>query len=451
MPTAKITSKDFLALMEDQNDQPTSLGLGSFGAGISSPPQKPAAVELENADKNRQQSGNKPTTNRKQSSNKPATNRQQTGNIEGLVKQSKKESGNKPSTQPATQVATKWQQTDNKPETKTHFSSLVGLQREIILLVYSQCKISRSKETNPLTLRFIASVVKTTENSAKVTIQRLEKKNLINRVESKNGRGGWARFELSESVYGELLQLETGNKVETNWQQTDNKPSTQPATEPATSSPSSSSSFLDLKNLKTTTTDEVECLDQVKLSPDWEDVDFSPIADIGFSRVHLIQLAKHGKLSALEVQDSIHFFAFDLKRNSKAKEIKTSPLNFFMGLLRKGELYAPPQNYESPSDEARRKRREFLERKEHDRKAEEQKLLDLEFSEWRRGLSQADIEKMVPEFARRPGPFQDSALMTHFETHVWPEISLKMSVEISNAEREKIRTAISESLGEERG
>jgi len=178
------------------------------------------------------------------------------------------------------------------------------------------------------------------------------------------------------------------------------------------------------KDLNTTTTTEgaelLNC-DSLQLGPEWLSIELSPLADVRFMQGHLIQIIRQGKLTSIEVQDSIDFFAFDLKRNGKGKEIKGPPLNFFMGILRKGLPYAPPDNYESPADEARRKRREFLEQKEGERQATEQRILALEFGEWKRGLSVDELMRLVPDFARRPGPVQDSALKSYFESQIWTQ------------------------------
>ena len=52
------------------------------------------------------------------------------------------------------------------------------------------------------------------------------------------------------------------------------------------------------------------------------------------------------------IQESINAFAFNLKENNKGKGLKTSPLNYLMGILRSGIPYAPPSNYESPESRA---------------------------------------------------------------------------------------------------
>lgn len=275
---------------------------------------------------------NKPETKWQQTDNKPSTKPetkwQQTdsGKIPRSAYQT--ETDNKPSTQPATQVATKWQQTDNKPTTKAHFSALVGLQREIIILFYNQCKISRSKSTGPLTLNFIASFINTTGNSAKVTIQRLEKKLLLKRIESKNGRGGWARFELSELLYRELLLLETDNKLETKWQQTDNKPSTKPSTQPATSSPIVvvSSNFKNTTNTETPNPDEPCFVIPNELTGK-------------VSRRQLSEFVASGKITEYDLQLSLDAFAFDLRNKFVSIKHSSNPVGLLIGAIKNNGSY----------------------------------------------------------------------------------------------------------------
>ena len=46
-----------------------------------------------------------------------------------------------------------------------------------------------------------------------------------------------------------------------------------------------------------------------------------------------------------------------------------------------------------------------------------------------------------------PGPIQDAALKTHFETEVWSQLEVAQA-EISDAVRVQIQIAIAQSLGE---
>lgn len=209
----------------------------------------------------------------------------------------------------------------------------------------------------------------------------------------------------------------------------------------------SSSSGISFKDLKNTTTGEPELLkfEGISLAPEWLPVDFSPLANIGFTQTHLIQIVRQGKLTPQEVQDSIEFFAFDLNRNGLKPN--GPAINFFMGILRKGIPYTPPENYESSVDEARRKTIEFKARKERERQEQIKQLVELEFTEWRQLLTAEQIAAMVPEYAKRPGQMQDSFLKTHFENEIWPEKSATVPGMIT--ERDAIKREIDKSLSGE--
>ncbi len=104
-------------------------------------------------------------------------------------------------------------QSQDKVRTNEAFLTLVGLQRHITLFLYDCCKASRNKQTEPLSNFGIAESCKTTTQSARKTIQRLEMKGIISRAEYKDGRGGWTRYELPDFLFQEVLRIETGDKV----------------------------------------------------------------------------------------------------------------------------------------------------------------------------------------------------------------------------------------------
>ena len=73
------------------------------------------------------------------------------------------------------------------------FLSLVGLQRKILLMVFSECKTLRSRTTTPLTIENIAAYCDTTKSAGRKAIQRLEEKGLLLRTCFKAGPGGWTQ------------------------------------------------------------------------------------------------------------------------------------------------------------------------------------------------------------------------------------------------------------------
>ncbi len=110
----------------------------------------------------------------------------------------------------------------------------------------------------------------------------------------------------------------------TNRQQSGNKVASQLATELATSI-SCSSSF---KDLKTTTTE---------IGDEWN-FDIAPYHQFGFTKTQVKQLATSGAISAADVEQSLIEFNHDLDNNA-LPSIKTTKINFLMGLLWKGQSY----------------------------------------------------------------------------------------------------------------
>lgn len=172
---------------------------------------------------------------------------------------------------------------------------------------------------------------------------------------------------------------------------------------------------------KTTTTKEP--VDNF-LPPEWRLVKIEPLEEIGFTHQHLNQLANQGKLQASIVQESIHTFSFDLRHNGKSEKLKSSPLNYLMGILRNGQPYAPPANYESPTQEAWRL---YYERKETIRKRQQEleaKLAALSFDEWlEKEVTEEQKKEIIPAMIYKlPSEAPKLVQMRqYFLKAVWPE------------------------------
>ena len=317
---------------------------------------------------NHKQTGNKLTTNREQTSNKAETKSQQpVGEIE-FKTENRQQTGNTI----GNRVETNRKQTENKQETKTTFSELVGLQRNIIILICHECKNSRSRTTESLTLEYLSGALKCSATVIKTTIQRLEKKGCLLRVAFKNGRGGWSKYELPERVYHDALRIETENKVETNWKQTENKPVTKPTTESAIST--SSSSFLNTK--ETTTT---------QLDDEWN-FDITPYAKFGFMTSQLKQLASLGVISTIEVEQSLIEFNHDLDNNS-LPQMNKGKLNFLMGILRKGQSYV--------SEDYRNEEETIISEMASRAESKRKRLLEEKFVAWEASLNNEERKEIA--------------------------------------------------------
>ena len=295
------------------------------------------------------QTRDKPRTNLGQSEDKPKTK---------LVHTQDK---------PKTQTRTKH---EPKQSSNTVFFELSGLQRKIILYIHQLCSIARNTESPPISIENIASYCNTTVFSARKTIQRLVNKNCIFRKKFKAGRGGWTCYEINEDIYQAVL-------LETNLGSINDKPKTQLRTSSSNSS----------SNINTTT----------KLLDEWQKINFESIKEYGFNEKHILQISKIDSITPDELQDSINYFAFDLLENDKAKEIKKSPVAFFMGILRGQGIYTAPKNYESP--QARKLRLKIEQQKAEQEKIEklETELINNEFNNWRSKLTDDKVEGLLPE------------------------------------------------------
>lgn len=387
----------------------------------SLPEQTEAKVELKWS-----QSGVKAEPNKSQSEVK----------VEPL-KRALYESGVKVETKLEPQVESKWSQCEVKVETKVepiaHSSSIVGLQRKALVFLYDSCRFSGSKISPPFAIQNIADACATSISATKKALQRLEQKRFIYRTEYKDGRSGWTRYQLPDGIYNELLQTESGAKVESKWGQTRAKVGTKVEPEPEPSGPSSSSKDLDLI---TTTTGKQD--DSSKLAPEWKAIDLTDLMGIRFGQSHVAQVAKQGLLSPEQFQESIYAFALDLEVNGKGREINGAPLNYFMGILRRGP-YTPPANYESPQI---RQKRLYLEAKEREIKQLadlESRLEAVEFEEWRARLSVEEKARCVPvtDFAKVGSPGHNGQLKQYFYDNVWPE--RKLLVFQSGAKRSEMQ------------
>ena len=155
---------------------------------------------------------------------------------------------------------------------------------------------------------------------------------------------------------------------------------------------------------------------------DWQNIDISPLQSIGFTNHHLSQLFTKNMLTPKQVQDSINAFAFDLVENKRGEKVKTSPLNLFMGILKGGNEYNPPKNYESEEDRILREQVEAEREKLEKRQQMQSELKELKYKNW---LLDLTIEKKleildVPLnfFEKMPVEAIESGLKKHFEMKV---------------------------------
>ena len=300
----KISSQDFLDLLDDEADQQTAAFRPLYF-------QKP-------------ETDNKEITNGYQTDNiealKQITIEQQTDNKRITEISSKIETDNKQVTKRVTEQITIEQQTDNKRITIVGFESLVGNEKNLLVLVFEECLRIGSLVSPEITLSHISERLEISPGVAKMVIHRLVKKGFIERASSKTGRGGWIKFSITKDLYRDLRIRQTDNKQVTIGYQTDNKQVTKRVTEQITESPCSSSNL----NINNTTTTEPDLWLSVPKNLE--------------GRVSIRQLrdfVKQNLISAEDLQSSLDGFAYDLEKGSiRAKN--GNPVAILIGAVKSG-------------------------------------------------------------------------------------------------------------------
>ena len=248
-----------------------------------------------------------------------------TNELETNLGQTKDKVKTKPKAQLAANIeANNLGQSWDKLKTSKLLVKLSGLQKNILLFIYDECQIVLDAETAPLTIEYVANACKSSISSVRKTIQRMIIKGFLIRTDYKDGRGGWTKYQLPENIYQEINHLRSTKKLETNPGQTRDKVRSQLETQPRTNASSSSSNLININ--KTTT----------ELNNEWN-FDISPYNRFGFTMTQLKQLASLG-ISAANVEQSLIEFNYDFE-NGSLPPIKTTKINFLMGLLRAGHTY----------------------------------------------------------------------------------------------------------------
>lgn len=307
-------------------------------------------------------------------------------------------------------IQSKNENLENFPEEKNqlfiNLRRLCGLQKNIVIYIVNKCIYNNSLCSGPIKTEDFVKYLNTDSFTIRTAIQRIQKKGFILKKEGKKGVGGFTIFYI-ESELKKLISEEIQEKFPSKnplLNVTNNKPKIQP------NPPTSSSSIL------TTTKEAVDNFFEDNSSED----DIIPLEKIGFSKNHLTQILKTGKLAIDDVRLSIQHFAFDLEENKKHEKINGSPLNYFMGILLKGIPYNAPENYEDPKKKALKA---FVQRKEQElREIEEleSKAVDLMYEDWVKMISEDLVAEIIPEpqYRVQGSPFREGSLKKYFKEKV---------------------------------
>ena len=313
-----------------------------------------------------------------------------------------------------------------KPE---DLSLLTGAQKKIFLYLVDICYKDNGSilvNTNTTELSKLLCIPKDT---VKTSIRRLQEKFLLKKKTSKQGVGGFLRFEISEEIKLKCLEIQKNDLLNMfkNGSETGSKTGF-------------SSTVVSSSNINTTTTSNENLLPS-----EWEQIDCSSLEHIGFSKSHLIQIHRELirkpelMLSADIIQDSINALSFDLKHNSVSNAFKNPPTVVLTSLLKKGSPYVSktPDQFLSPHDEAMKNYLENKKQKMKIQEEQEQLLREVEFIEWYDSLSEQQTIGFLGEKVKN---IVGSELMKekvikgwlsqHFDEEIWPLKRKKIIAEI---------------------
>lgn len=209
-------------------------------------------------------------------------------------------------------------------------TTLLGHQLSVFSFLLNQCQINGAFFTKRLSIDFLKLNVELSKPAIRLAIQRLKEKKLILSRESKEGRGGWTVYEIPHLIFKEI------SKLDFIFPQTPSHNHTSKHTSELTSQPASlgSSSSSSLNN--TITTKDYE------MPSDWKSIAIPGfLVERGFRETHVKQIYQSQKnnISAEQVQESLHEYAYDLE-NGHVKPYKGA-VNMFLGVVRgQGNVWA---------------------------------------------------------------------------------------------------------------
>ena len=291
-----------------------------------------------------------------------------------------------------------------------HIGTLVGQQKEAMRFFFLLCKQKGDRALGPITREQIANQVNQSKDSVKTTISRLCKKGFLIRHEGKQGRGGFLNLEIPEPVYQQMTMQDSTERELHDIAKRDTKQ----GTERETHIPSRSSL---LDSNKTTSTRQ-------PLEGEWADVQIPEILKTNkISSSVIFQCRDRNLIGAEDLQESLNAFAFDISENDVlTKKMVLNPQAWFMSAINHNRGYAQTANYESDEDKAEKEMLERLEMQAHERKNRKKRIFELQFEEWKKGLTEEEKQKLKPRMAKSThGPAFEAALKDHFTKHVLNE------------------------------
>jgi hypothetical protein len=309
-----------------------------------------------------------------------------------------------------------------KPSDINRFSTLVGGQRRVTLYFYNETVRVRDRITDAMTSGHLAEVCQTTVPNIQNTIKELIKKGIVIRVEFKNGRGGWTRYELSDDIFQQIHTMESNGKLRDILEKTQRQPGDKPGDKPRDAPPSSSiSSSLNELNTNTRSDTETPTRQSKELPTEWLQVVWSEeTKKIGFGLNELKQWWQRNYCSPQEAQESIRHFEFQRKNSSPDHPINKNPLNYLMGTMHRSKYFLAPQGYVSPEDEFLQKKLQQQQAALNQKRQLEDHHFNIVFEEYFDTLSAKQIRLLSPQISTPEG--SKAIIHSKFREKYWHEI-----------------------------
>lgn len=315
--------------------------------------------------------GNKQVTNEKQPDNIKVTKPKQRDNVQVTIRE---------------HTSNAWDNNTGNAEGLAYLidsiKKLSGIQKNIFLYVINVCSARGSLDTGNILSVDLANAANCSIGSAKMSLIRLIEKQLVIRLQGKASRGGHMVLGITKEIQSAAIQAQQALFNPFKMSHTDN------ITGNTISNIGSYSSSIYKNNITTTA-----------LPDEWKQINFYSLEHIGFSETQIKQLHDSKMTSPDIVQDAINKFAYSLEYNDKVKAY-SDPLNVLMGVLRKGQRWNEP-NYVPPKELALRQLMDEKRKEKERLDAMIKELVDLEFPEWRKNLSEDQIKQIVPEDVRK--------------------------------------------------
>lgn len=292
-------------------------------------------------------------------------------------------------------------------EIDIHLSVFSAKERDLLNLIFWQCHNNCSLISPSISTEEIRNELKISPERVRNLIFRIIKKGGVESVMYKSGQNACRVFRLSRFLYQNLLndlhrkQMKFTNTLANS------------LAEPLASNTYSSN----FNNI--TTTNEIDSFDE---NLDWAKIDIEPLQEIGFTRNHLKQLCEKKLNTPEAIQESIYHFAYGIKNSPKTAAYQ-EPLTVLMGVLRKGQVWIESK-YESPKIIALKQIAEAKKREKEQRDKIMDEIVEVEYPEWRRKLTDERLNQIVPKGVKEndyTGAQIDEYLKKHFKDKILAE------------------------------